>query len=155
MAPGSRRLFRWIVTLVVLGTLGACGAIVCGLPRPLLPALLRGADARGGYWGACPSRDGDDARAKYGGLALSPQLEARLQEQFAPGTPEAALVSALAEQKFEMFSPCDEDTSVRRAGFVQKGGGLTFYSMTASVYWKVDSSNRIVWTHGFVAFTGL
>jgi hypothetical protein len=112
-------------------------------------------ECEGGYWGACPSPDGDDARTKYGGLALSPRLEARLQEQFPPGTPEAKLVAALADQKFVMLSQCDEDRSVRRAGFTEKSGGVAFYPMTAKVYWKVDDSNRVVWTHGFVAFTGL
>lgn len=125
-------------------------------PKPPLPPLLKNASAKGGLWGACPSdAKGDAGVPEARPLALSPELNQRLAQTFPVGSSEARLVEALRQQGFEMLPPCHSDPSVRAAAFTQHGGGVLSYPLTASVFWKVDNSGNVVWTKGFVRYTGL
>lgn len=89
-------------------------------------------------------------------LALSPELNQRLMQEFPRGSSQDRLTSALVQQGFTLEPrPCTEDRSVRMAWFSQHGGGFAGpYPMHANIFWKVDRSNRLVWTKGFVEYTG-
>jgi hypothetical protein len=108
------------------------------LTPPPLPRLLQNARQGGGWWGACPPR-GTDGRK----LALSPELNVRVAEQFPPGTWEETLVKFLSDQGFGKMEYCEGDTTIRFMSFATK-------NMGAWVFWKVDE-NRILWTKGFVS----
>jgi hypothetical protein len=124
-------------------------------PWPPFPPLLRNADSRGGYGSACPAESEGGRAWQAKNLAVSPQVEQRLRNQFPPGTPEHSLVTALSAQGFTMLPPCETDASVHRADFVQKGGSLLWFSGTGEVFWKVDGDGKIVWTHGMVSYDAL
>ncbi len=92
---------------------------------------------------------------KYG-LAISPDLQQRLEQQFPPGTSEDALAHALHEQGFSAVgAPCKNEPSIHASGFQQYAEGVLSHPMTASVFWKVDEAGKIQWIKGSVAFTGL
>lgn len=122
--------------------------------RPALPPLLKGARSASGWVGACPPHNEREA-AWQSRVALSPELNQRLDEQFPTGSSENALVQSLISQGFTIFHrPCDNDAAILHANFQQRGGGLFYYPMTANVFWKADGG-KVVWTKGFVAFSGL
>ncbi len=137
--------------------IAAAGAVVtaCTPLSPPTPPLLRDATAGGGWSsGGCPPHLGDEAMAA-GPEARSPEVEDRLSHQFPPGTPATALVASLVDQGFRPEAPCDNDPSIRRALFDQRGG--TFLGPApawARVAWKVDDQGRVVWTKADVAYTG-
>lgn len=134
------------------------GALAAGWPgpKPPLPPLLRDVSAGGGWWGACPPENPDDARMQEGGLALSPELNQRLSRSFPPGSSEMKMMKALRLQGFQLLSsPCKNDHSIHLARFTQVGGGMLVYPITAEVFWKVDPTGSIVWTKGFVMYLGL
>ncbi len=112
---------------------------------PLPPLLSNVRATRGGVWGACPSDNRRRLESPIKGEPLSPELDERLWRQFPPGTPEARLISALAEQRFEQPIPCKDDETIRSANFFQQG-------TRAEVFWKVDQANNIVWTKGFIFY---
>lgn len=120
---------------------------------PVLPPLLRGATAGGGWLGACPATPDEARERARSPLAISPELDARLRQRFPPGSDEDRLVAELRHEGFGEPSVC-QDASVRFARFQQRGGGMLWFPMWAAAYWKVDDAGRIVWTRGFVAFTG-
>jgi hypothetical protein len=152
-----RKSWRMIVALTVAAaavvTILLDVFTVSGQPQPPLPALLRGASARAGFWGACPPTDEAQAR-EMATLGLSPEFEQRLSQQFPPGSREDRLLMGLAEQGFETPYPCPNDASVRWSLFKQTGGTYVQPAMQAVAYWKVAADGTIQWTHGFVAFTG-
>jgi hypothetical protein len=146
-----------------LGLLGA-GVVLafstifvgCQQSKPQLPPLLEHVSANGGQWGACPSESAGGARLPEGRpLALSPELNQRLAQVFPVGSSEERLVETLRQQGFKLLPPCNTDTYIRAADFTQHGGGGLSYLLTASVFWKVDESGNLVWTKGFVRYTGL
>jgi hypothetical protein len=152
---------RWCVALLVAAvpfvslTMLGIAAVLPDMPwdsQPPLPPLLRGATAGGGWWGACPLPKELSGTTVNSTLALSPELNQRLQQEFPPGSREDALVSSLVRQQFQIQSPCRDDNSIRVARFQQHGG---LYPMTADVYWKTDQDNNVIWTKGFIQFTGL
>jgi len=126
-------------------------------PHPPRPPLLVNVTAGSGWWGACPPATNTEAQMiqTSGKLALSPELDQRLLNEFPPRSNESRIIEALIKQGFEMLPPCKTDQAIHRAGSMQhEGGGLT-YRIRADVFWKVDQSNAIVWTKGFVAYDGL
>jgi hypothetical protein len=139
-------------TIVVCLLFGACKP-----EQGEVPALLRNVTARGGYWGACPPSDktGQETLKTMGRLATSPELDARLNAAFPPGSDGQKLERTLGEQGFRVVGICKTDGSIRIAGFFRKGAGLLPYDLSAEVYWKVDQVGRIVWTKGFVTYIGL
>jgi hypothetical protein len=155
------RTFIRSIGLILVGcVIGGVGvfAAISGWPgsKPSLPPLLRNVTAGGGWWGACPPETPEYSQERAGRpLAVSPELDLRLAEQFPAGSSERRLVDALRTQGFELMAPCKNEQSIRVAAFVQHGGGLLSYPITANVYWKVDQSGNIVWTKGFVRYTGL
>ena len=88
-------------------------------------------------------------------LAVSPELSDRLGRQFPPGSSASALKEELLTDGFEAPTMCEADPTIMRAAFFQKGSGLLPYDVNASVYWKADSDSKIVWTKGFIFYTGL
>lgn len=140
---------RWSVLAAcfsVLVSIAGCDAPL----RPATPSILRGASAVGGDWEVCPIDSLTRNQA-----AISPEFDVRLKEQFPPGTPETALVQALNQQGFELQRPCGSDDTIRFARFRQIGGGLFTYPMFAIAVWRVDHNQKLEWTRGMVAFTGL
>lgn len=89
------------------------------------------------------------------GLAVSPEVDRRLRDEFPPGSNDDRLVAVLKAQGFKFVAACETDQTIRRASFFQKGTGLVPYDVDANVYWKIDGQRRIVWTKGFVAYSGL
>ena len=139
-----------VVAIVACFNLAACAAV-----RPPTPAILRGAEAAGGWdSGGCPPRPEEMAFAK-GPEARSVGVEQRLIAAFPAGTPEPILINRLSQQGFSMGSACENAPSIHRAYFRQTGGG--FYGpfpISAALAWKVDGNDRIVWFKAFVAYTG-
>jgi hypothetical protein len=144
-----------LVLIVILYLLSGCSPF--DPLEPPTPPLLVNVTAGSGWWGACPPKDDKEAKMiqMAGKLALSPELEQRLLSEFPPGSNESRIVDALTKQGFKMFPPCKTDQSIHGAEFVQHGGGAFTYQIMASIYWKVDETNAIVWTKGFVAYHGL
>jgi hypothetical protein len=143
-----------VASLVVASTcVAACSSTK---PRPV-PPILRGATAHGGWWGACPpsSETEVETRRIMRELALSPELNSRLEAQFPPGSPEQALIDSLTEQGFVLSGQCKTDSTIRIASFDAPGHGFLPYATSAQVYWQADADRRIVWTKGFLMFIGL
>ncbi|MCX4164353.1 MULTISPECIES: hypothetical protein [Paraburkholderia] len=90
-----------------------------------------------------------------GRLGTSPELDARLNAGFPPGTDDLKLKRTLTEQGFRVDGACKTDGSIHIAGFFRKGVGLLSYDVSAQIYWKVDQVGHIVWTKGFVMYIGL
>jgi hypothetical protein len=141
---------RWRLFLVILLGLG----LVTGLFalneasrtrwEPPLPPLLRNVTAGSFRGPACPPAG-----------QPSPELNQRLLEAYPPGTDGARLATELENQGFKMRPPCAEDETIRRASFWQRPKGFLPYTISATAYWKVDTANRVVWTKGFVSYSGL
>jgi hypothetical protein len=87
-------------------------------------------------------------------LALSPEFNDRLKNDFPPGSPEQTLVDSLRKQGFRDAGYCKADPSIKLANFYAKGTGLLPYATVAEAYWQTDG-DRIVWTKGFVRYSGL
>lgn len=90
-----------------------------------------------------------------GQLALSPELNARLAANFPAGSREETLIESLNQQGFTVTGQCASDPSIRIASYDAKGSGFVPHETHAQVYWQADSAGRIVWTKGFVRYTGL
>jgi hypothetical protein len=123
-----------------------------------LPALLRNVKAGGGYNSACPPTTETSKKvlaASGGKLALSPELDQRLREQFPSGSSSDTLAKALTSQGFVPAGSCQEEPSIRIATFHREGRGLLPYDISARIFWKVDPQNQIVWTKGFVTYSRL
>ena len=136
-------------SLIALGSLAALAACA----SETIPEILRGVTAGGGYWGACP-------RAAWAGkgtlqLAISPEFNDRLARKFPPGSSEAGLIEELSRQGFKDASSCEAAPAIRILTFRADGIGLFVSSITAQAYWQSDPQGRILWTKGFVAYTGL
>jgi hypothetical protein len=152
MAPRTRRILLWVSPLVLLG---ACGAGVCAVGARLElhtlppPPLLAGAS--GGNLGDCSEL------VERPGPGVSPELEQRLSQRFPAGSPEAALVAALAEQGFGASMACPNNPSVRSAWYAppQRDSGPWPAEVYAEVFWKVNDQGSIVWTHGYVRWMSL
>lgn len=140
--------FRVLIPIVV--TLCSCG------PRDTLPPLLRNLTAKGGYASACPVPPNLKASGAPLELADSPELDRRLQMEFPSGTPEHELIAKLRQMGFGTMSRCDDDQAIRMARYDQAAQPdvFLFFPMTATVYWKVDKNTNVVWSKGFVSFTG-
>ncbi|MGX5831504.1 hypothetical protein [Mesorhizobium sp. 43Arga] len=137
-------LFRLTFCLI-----GCVATTSCG---PALPPLLEGASARGGLYGGCPRPAPVDKQA----LALSPELDGRLRQQFPPGTSESKLSATLVVQGFVLGPRCEKDNSIRVANYTLEADGFySLYRTDSSVFWKVDGQGNIVWTEGFLMFIGL
>jgi hypothetical protein len=137
------------VAIAMAFVLGTCGAGVYWVTTWFpslgpLPPLLEGASSRG---------EMDGCRDIVTGV--SPQLDERLRDQFPPGSSETALVSALKDQGFDAPAPCRGNPLMRSSGFSRSAKPEQRPIMTASVYWRVDDADKIVWTHGFVFFYSL
>jgi hypothetical protein len=159
--PVQSRGKRWIVVgggLALAVLLGAgVGYERLSRSEPPLPPLLQNAHVAGGLWHTCPpSTAGDALFQNPRELDLSPELTERLMGAFPPGSDEDRLLETLSRQGFEPVpSPCAEDLSVRAVVFRQHGTGFLSSPITANVFWGVDDGKKIIWTKGFVAFSGL
>lgn len=157
MTIGLLRYKRLLEACLVIGLTTFTSG--CLNPTPPLPPLLKNVSGTGGWWGACPPMTENEAHLKDGApLALSPELGRRLMQLFPPGTNERRLVENISAQGFKTMGPCQGDNSIRSASFIQKDGGILAFPtlpITAEVFWKVDQESNVVWTKGFVRFTGL
>jgi hypothetical protein len=121
-----------------------------------LPPLLQNATVVGGWSSACPPRNDNERRMiETLKLAVSPEVERRLQERFPPGSGDDRLIAELLKQGFVLDGPCETNHTINRAHFFQKGIGSLPYDTSATVYWKIDEQHHIVWTKGFLAHSGL
>jgi len=146
--------YRIRVLALFLAFLGGCSPSAD--ERQSLPSLLRGVSAGGGYFSACPPTNKTEAMMlETSNIAISPELNKRLQEQFPPGSADSRLVETLKNQGFSLGEPCTADPTIQHASFFQKGSGFLPYDINADIYWKRDLDGRIVWTKGLVAYTGL
>jgi hypothetical protein len=139
-----------------LGITATVVAILAVL-QPPTPPLLRNAFARGGWWsGGCPPTNEIEQKGLTRlGEALSPELDQRLRTRFPPGSAAGGLERYLRSQGFDQLQRCVNDPSISQMDFIQTGGGFYGpYPMFAEVAWKQDGAGRIVWTKGYVAFTG-
>ncbi|SEK13785.1 hypothetical protein [Paraburkholderia diazotrophica] len=134
------------ISITATLTLGLMLSAYAQAPNEL-PTLLRDVTAHGGYWGACPPTSG--------ALAISPELDSRLKNNFPPGSDGQKLEGTLVKEGFHIDGVCNTDGSIHIAGFFRKGVGLLRYDVSAQVYWKVDQEGRVVWTKGFVMYIGL
>jgi len=132
-------------------------AVLRGAPlEPPTPAILLSVTAGG--LPSCLGLTETEARArdpKYRPFRVSPEFNERLMQEFPPGTTEDRLVTSLVGQGFGGVSPCEADSSIRSVEFNQHGGGMAVFRIGATVFWKVDSANTIIWTKGFVIYYGL
>ncbi len=119
---------------------------------PPTPPLLRGASAAGGSIGACSAESEWEANEP---LALSPELNKRLADEFPAGQSEELLTQTLIKQRFELRPACLKDRSIRSAEFIQRSGSLFHWPIHAWVYWKIDEAWKLVWTKGFVMYYSL
>ena len=136
----------------------SCFAAACSATNERsVPRILRGAHAGGGWWGACPPSSEAEAefRRTARQLAISPELNSRLESSFPRGSPEQTLIESLGSQGFALSDHCKSDSTIRIATFHSPGRGFLAYATDAQVYWQADAKGRIVWTKGFVAYRGL
>ncbi|HTQ99022.1 MAG TPA: hypothetical protein VMH83_03490 [Candidatus Acidoferrum sp.] len=144
---------RTLCALMLACTFAGCSSFKN--PQPL-PPLLDKATAGSGYASACPARNETERKLMaQSKLASSREVDMRLEREFPAGTDAALLSKYLAAQGFKPEAPCEGDASVQRASFFRKGVGFLPYDTSATVYWKVDAQQRIVWTKGFLFFIGL
>lgn len=152
-----------LVLLVLLIGLKAI-AIVTAVPEPPLPPLLQGLPSVSGYTTVCPPATEQEAasRHRFGYdrelIAWTPELGRRLEREFPPGSNAKHLAERLQELGFVTIGPCRGDSTVRAAMFRQHGGFLFRpggLSMTATIWWKVDDADRLIWAKGMVFYDGL
>jgi len=129
-------------------------ATMTAMLAPPAPALLEHISGASGWFGGCPPENEKEAveRARWG-EALSPELNQKLAAQFPPGSSADSLVRTLTAQGFKLTGPCQNDSTIQRAGF----GGTTrgsIFATHAEIYWKTEGDS-VVWTKGFVMFMGL
>jgi hypothetical protein len=117
--------------------------------NPSLPPLLRGVSSGGGgeFVSPCPDEEIH--------ISSSAQLLTRLNDAVGTLPQERDLVTLLLGQGFSLGPSCKSDPSVRAAGFGQICKGVLCYDTIASVQWKVDETNRVVWMNGYVFHMGL
>ena len=140
----------WFVVIPLLMAFSGCGT------RETLPPLLRHLEAHGGWASACPVPPKLQASVTRLGLADSPELDRRLQVEFPTGTTERDLVTKLQMMGFHTIGHCENDHTIRIARYDQANQPniFLFFPMTATVFWKVDENANIVWSNGFVFYTG-
>lgn len=80
--------------------------------------------------------------------ANSEELQQRLYQQFPPGTNEAMIIRALAEQGFSSMVSSKDDKTIHTSYFESQFGVLS--GIRSTVQWKVDKDDKIIWTKGFV-----
>jgi hypothetical protein len=132
----------------------ASGCATPSEPEKPLPPLLVDATTGSGWASACPARNAEEREEIAAwGLAVSPEVTARLASQFPPGSSEAALVKSLAHDAFGAPVACPTDTSIKSASFVHEHEGDSNLTLKATVFWKADDRARIVWTKGFVVYS--
>jgi hypothetical protein len=131
------------------------GLAVMPMFYPPAPPLLQNVSGASGWFGGCPPRNAQEAveRATMGGEALSPELNQKLAAQFPPGSSADSLTRTLTAQGFQLAGPCQNDSTIHRAGFGGTTRGSAFETR-AEIYWKAEG-NTLVWTKGFVMFIGL
>lgn len=128
-----------LILMAALGCLAGC--------QERLPPLVRGATARGGEGYDCEM---DVAPSSDPRFDFSPEIVERLRRSFPPGSQSAQLRSSLARQGFKLEGPCSPDRSISFAQF-----RLNKNEVVADVYWREDTSGRIIWTFGEVSYTYL
>ena len=109
--------------------------------------MVKGATSRGGEGYNCQT---DVVPASDPRFAFSPELVVRLRTEFPPGSTASNLRSSLVQQGFRLEGPCSPDHSISFAQF-----RLNKNEVVSNVFWRVDTSGRIVWTYGEVFFTFL
>ena len=134
-----KKVLLLLIGLALLAPTAWIAAFGAAALQPDPPPLLKDVRAGGGWWGACPP-EGDGRRP----LAISPEFDQRLREQFSSGTPEQHLIAALSDQGFKRVASCANDPTIHRMEFYRG-------QVRAAVYWKSDAA-RIVWTKGFVFY---
>jgi hypothetical protein len=151
----TRRAYHVALLLGVVLVASATVGIAIHIQRRFdIPDLIRDATmGRGGFIGACPFGDPDFDKLAREHEAVSPQLTSRLRRRFPAGSDERQLIQFLIAVGFEQEGNCDTDKTIR---YVSINRSTNFISeMNASVYWKVDSRQKIVWIKGFVSFISL
>ncbi len=149
----SRRI-SLLATLALLAVTGCNESADQAVP---LPPLLNKATAGSGWGSACPPGNETDRKKieAAGKLAVSPEMEQRLKKEFPPGTHNDRLIAALTAQGFTIAAPCETDKTIQQASFFWTESGFHVANVFATVYWKLDERGRVVWTKGFIFYSGL
>ena len=138
--------------------IGTCLALAaCSEPlTPKTPPLLLDAKAEpaADQWiGQCPEHRAPGLGTPVSGSAV---IDARLRQQFPPGSDAVALAQALRAQGFSLEGPCEGDPSIQQAWFRQSGGGFFGpYPAVASINFKVGPGGEVVWAYGRIGFVKL
>ncbi len=121
MEEKMKRMFA-IFCIVLSG----CAASCSSTGQTVVPPLLRGVTAQGGWWGACPpsSETEQESRRIMGQLAISPEFNSRLESAFPPGSAERDMLSSLSAQGFVLSDPCKADSTIRIASFHADGSAI-------------------------------
>ena len=119
-----------------------------------LPPLLRDATAGGGTNLLCDPLASGGAGSTPETAPRSPEIQARLDRDFPPGSPEAALIAELKNQGFEIRR-CQTDAAIGIAEFYRKGDGAASATLAAGrIMWRKDPKGQLEWTNGNIAYTG-
>lgn len=146
---------RELILGLLLMTLAATG---CAQPTASKPRLLQDVTAGSGYASACPPDSATDKKTLEiwkGQLAISPEFDQRLRNEFPPGTDSNTLINSLTAQGFVLAGVCKNEPTIQIATFYQKGQGFLPYDTFAQVFWKTNEQGRIIWTKGLVSYSGL
>ena len=131
----------------------------CDRPKykETLPPLLRHLEAHGGWGDACPVPPKLKVEVAREGLADAPELDRRLKAEFPPGTAEIELVTNLQKIGFRPTGSCKDDGTIHIARYDQppQPDVFLFFTMTATIYWKIDENDKVVWSKGFVVYNAL
>ena len=148
---------KYILLIVTLASVVLAGCTESLHKASTQPTLLKGVTAGSGWGTPCPPRNEQEQKIieASGKLAISPELQQRLQSEFPPGTSEDRVIAALISQGFKLEPSCATDKTIQRASFFQAGTVILPTDIAADIYWKLDGQRRIVWTKGFVMFIGL
>lgn len=148
MGDYSPEMFR---AFAILGLVGM--ATACFSPSPPLPPLLQNATTTGGTTDLCEpvSLPRGSAGTTPETVSHSPEIVARLNRDYPPGSSSDRLQTALIKMGFRMIS-CQGSHAAR---FDQTGGnGITSMRASALIIWRADTEGRIVWTTGDIGYTG-
>ena len=121
-----------------------------------MPSFVNGLSSEGGDWSVCPVR-GDFQKD----LPFPPKgnaaLNRRLAEMFPVGTSESKLTTFLERQKFTAPVTCPKrgGDAIRSAQFFEARSFGQITTLEATILWKVDEGQKLIWTRGTIFYNGI
>jgi hypothetical protein len=150
----THRWLKYAIFAPAIAIVLLIGTYIYWLESPSsLPPLLRNLEATGGWTDACPV---PEALRDVLPIADTPEFNRRLSREFPAGSMEGHLITTLEQIGFKMIGGCKDDPTIHIARFDQTVSTLDLFPtpLTAMVYWKTDARKNVVWTKGFIAYTG-